>query len=348
MLHRLSSEGPPRVTSFVPVRQNKVRTLAIVPAYNEGRCIGSVVLRAKAYVDEVLVVDDGSNDDTAQVARAAGARVIRHEQNCGKGSALSTGLACARELGVKAVVLIDGDGQHRAEEIPKMLTPVLRGEADVVVGSRYLHRHSRVPRYRVLGHKALNWLTNYTSGVHLSDTQNGFRALSRRAVQAFHLSSQGFSVESEMQFLIREHRLRCVEASVTTLYPDKPKRSVVAQGVQVLCGLLRQAIYHQPLQRLLLPGLGILMSGLALETHILMSTAVWLQPAWALLFLSTLIMILGTQLFLTGMIVYAIRCQLLAAPSTTHVEEREEADDEVDGEGRGASRTPAEHHRRQP
>lgn len=348
MLHPTYDEDPPRVTPIVHIRQRDIRTLAVIPAYDEGRCIGSVVLRVKAYVDQVLVVDDGSTDDTARIAEAAGAIVVRHQHNCGKGGALNTGLARARQLGAGAVVLIDGDGQHRAEEIPKVLGPILRGEADVVVGSRYLQAHEQVPRHRVLGHKALNWLTNAASGVQLSDTQNGFRALSSRALDVFRFSSQGFSVESEMQFLIREHRLRCVEAPVTTLYPDKPKRSVVTQGTQVLGGLVRHASYRRPVEFLLLPGLGILMGGLALEMRVLTSVDAWSRPAGALLLLGTPMMILGAQVFCTGMIMYAIRCQLLATPGTRNVEGREEGDDGAGAQEMGASRTPAEHHHRQP
>jgi hypothetical protein len=348
MLHPLSSEELPRVTSFVPVRQKNVRTLAIVPAYDEGRCIGSVVLQAKAYVDEVLVVDDGSNDDTAQIAEAAGARVVRHRHNCGKGGALNTGLAHARELGATAVVLIDGDGQHRADEIPRVLDPILRGEADVVVGSRYLQPHDHVPRHRVLGHRALNWLTNAASGVYLSDTQNGFRALSSRALEAFRFSSQGFSVESEMQFLIHEHGLRCIETPVTTLYLDRPKRSAMAQGTQVCGGLLRHAVYVRPLQCLLLPGLAILMAGLGLEVPALTSVDPCLGSARTLLLLSAPMMILGTQVLFTGMIMYAIRSQLQTMLSTPQIEQGEEAEDGTAAQETARCHAAVEHHRRHP
>ena len=347
MLHPTDGKDSAHVTPFIHTHQRDIHTLAVVPAYDEGRCIGSVVLRVKAYVDQVLVVDDGSNDDTAQIAEAAGAIVIRHQHNCGKGGALNSGLSHARQLGARAVVLIDGDGQHRAEEIPRVLGPILRGEADVVVGSRYLQAHEQVPRQRVLGHKALNWLTNAASGVHLSDTQNGFRALSSRALEVFRFSSEGFSVESEMQFLIREHRLRCAEAPVTTLYPDSPKRSVVTQGMQVLGGLVRHATYQRPIELLLVPGLCILMGGLALEMPVLMSVIPWSRPASTLLLLSTPMMIVGAQVFCTGMIMYAIRCQLLAPPGLRRVGGREEAGDGAIAQRQGRSGTPVERHRRQ-
>lgn len=324
MLHSVTGEDSSRVTPFVRIpHQRDIRTLAVVPAYEEGRRIGSVVLQVKPYVDQVLVVDDGSHDDTARIAHAAGALVIRHEHNHGKGCALNTGLTRARQLGPTAVVLIDGDGQHRAEEIPSVLGPILRDEADVVVGSRYLHPHEQVPRHRVLGHAALNWLTNIVSGVHLSDTQNGFRALSRRALDAFSFSSQGFSVESEMQFLVREHKLRVVEVPVTTLYPDKPKRSAVLQGLQVLGGIARRASYHRPVEFLQLPGLGLLMTGFAIRLAAIESLHLWSRFAGTLALFGTPMMIVGAHMLCAGMIMHAIRCELVDALRTRHADVEE-------------------------
>jgi glycosyltransferase involved in cell wall biosynthesis len=324
MLHSVTGGDPPRGTPGVRIQhQRDIRTLAVVPAYEEGRRIGSVVLQVKPYVDQVLVVDDGSHDDTARIAEAAGALVTRHEHNRGKGCALNTGLMRARQLGATAVVLIDGDGQHRAEEIPNVLGPILRDEADVVVGSRYLHGHEQVPRHRVLGHTVLNWLTNTASGVHLSDTQNGFRALSGRALDAFWFSSQGFSVESEMQFLIHEHKLRFVEAPVTTLYPDRPKRSAVLQGLQVLGGIARRAGYYRPVEFLQLPGLGLLMIGFVVRASAIESFRLWPRPAGAWALFGTPIMIIGAHMLCAGMIMHAIHCQLVDVLRARHADAEE-------------------------
>ncbi|RME36369.1 MAG: glycosyltransferase family 2 protein [Thermoflexia bacterium] len=161
-------------------RAQGASVVAVIPAYNEARFIGSVVLQARQYVDAVIVVDDGSTDATAEIAQVAGALVLRHEQNQGKGKALWTGLQAARRLNPQAVVLLDGDGEHLPPEIPLVLAPVLAGEADMVVGSRCLNGNSRVPRIRVWGHRFFNFLSNRTSGVHLTDSQNGFRAFSGR------------------------------------------------------------------------------------------------------------------------------------------------------------------------
>jgi glycosyltransferase involved in cell wall biosynthesis len=331
MSYSTTGEEPPRTTPSVHARDSgQFHTLAIVPAFEEGPHIGSVVLQARPYVDEVLVVDDGSHDDTARIATAAGALVIRHDRNGGKGCALNTGLIHARQLGAMAVVLIDGDGQHRAEEIPTVLGPVLSGEADVVVGSRYLSPRAHVPRHRVLGHKALNWLTNAASGVRLSDSQNGFRALSRRALEAFWFSSQGFSVESEMQFLIQEHHLRVAEAPVTTLYYEKPKRSPVAQGLQVVGGTLRGASYYRPLNFLELPGLGMLVIGLAIRTSAIEPVQLSWPLVAALARFDAPMMFVGAQMFFAGVILDAIRSVLAARLHGWRVDDKDPEHDDND------------------
>ncbi len=120
--------------------------LALIPAYDEDRFIASVVLKARRFVDEVIVIDDGSMDETAALAEAAGASVIRQSCNQGKAAALNAGLAEARQRGARAVVLLDGDGQHNPADIPALLQPILDGKADMVVGSRFLGLPSNTPR----------------------------------------------------------------------------------------------------------------------------------------------------------------------------------------------------------
>ena len=239
------------------------RIVAVVPAYNEERFIGSVVLKARQYADVVVVVDDGSLDATGKIAKAAGAVVVQHPHNQGKGIALRTGFYRARELGPDVVVVLDADGQHLPEEMECVAAPVLRGQADIVVGSRYLDKKSRVPFHRVVGHLVFNFVTNQASGVPLTDSQSGFRAFSPMAVSAlssFH--SDGFSVESEMQFQAREHSLRVTEVPITIHYHDKPKRSVVMHGLMVLNGILRFIGQQHPLLFFGLPSTMILLAGL--------------------------------------------------------------------------------------
>jgi glycosyltransferase involved in cell wall biosynthesis len=153
-----------------------MKTLAAIPCYNEGLAIGSVVLKASRHVDEVLVVDDGSTDDTAEIAKEAGDAVIAHDGNKGKGRAVKNALRYAIEHGFDALVLLDGDGQHGPREIPKLLEPLTNDAADLVIGFRTF---GQMPAYRRVGRKVLDRAT----GGPVRDSQSGFRALNRHAIE---------------------------------------------------------------------------------------------------------------------------------------------------------------------
>jgi len=223
-------------------------TVALIPAFNESRFIGSLVLAAKAYVDIVLVVDDGSTDQTVAIAQKAGAHVLQHAVNQGKAAAVNTGFRYLTTLDPFAVVMLDGDGQHRADDIPALLTPICQGQADVVIGSRYGAIHSHIPFYRKVGQLGLTSLTNLISGVQVSDSQSGFRAFSAHAIAVMSFTANGgFSIESEMQFHIHEHALRIREVPIHVVYVEKAKRNPIGHGMQVVKGILSIATTMRPL-----------------------------------------------------------------------------------------------------
>jgi glycosyltransferase involved in cell wall biosynthesis len=291
---------------------NGHKIIVVIPAYNEERFIGSVVLSAHKYADKVVVVDDGSSDATADIARAAGAIVVRHEQNLGKGVALNTGFRKARELYPEAVVTIDADGQHLPDQTMDVVTPVLEHQADIVVGSRYLEQKSQVPGHRILGHLLFNMISNKISGISLTDSQSGFRAFSQRALRSITFRSNGFSAESEMQFLAREHDLKMIEVPITILYRDKPKRPVLAHGLQVLNGMLRLIGQYRPLLFFGLPGMLILLIGIGWGAWVveIYRTQQTLAVGYALI--SVLLTILGNLTLFTGIILHTVRGLLLA------------------------------------
>jgi len=173
--------------------------VAAIPAFNEEIAIGSVIARARQHVDEVLVIDDGSADNTFRVAELMGATVLRHETNSGKGMALRTAFEWAISNQVDILVTLDADGQHNPDEIPRLIEPILWKKADMVNGARFLKGHAiEVPRYRRLGQEILTLATNMTAEVHLNDSQSGFRAFSHTTFPSFKFSNNGMGVESEM------------------------------------------------------------------------------------------------------------------------------------------------------
>jgi glycosyltransferase involved in cell wall biosynthesis len=288
------------------------RIVAVIPAFNEERAIGSVILKVQPYVDEIIVVDDGSADATAEIARRAGATVVVHEVNLGKGAALQTGFRHARDRRADAIVTMDGDGQHMPAEIPKVVQPVLDDVADIVVGSRYLEPTSDVPLARIWGHRVFNFITNRSSGVNSTDSQSGFRAFSQHALQSFRFTSSSFSVESEMQFLAHERGLRLVEVPIVIRYDDPPKRNVFMHGLIVLNGIMRLIGQHHPLLFFSLPGLIALLLGLGLGMHVVNQYTAYGQLAVGYGLITVLLLVVGHVSFFAGVILHSVRGLLLA------------------------------------
>jgi len=285
--------------------------VAIIAAYNEDRFVGSVVLKTRHYVDQVIVVDDGSTDETARVAAEAGATVILHESNKGKAEAINTGLRRAREIGAHIAVLLAADGQHNPAEIPALLAPIESEQADLVVGSRFLGVHSEIPRWRVVGQHVLTLFTNVASGVALTDSQSGFRALSEKALQSISFRAEGgFSIESEMQFLIRQHRLEAEEVPISVVYEEGPKRNPFKHGWEVVNGIIALVSQHRPLFFFGVPGLILLALGITLGLVVVYLYNTYQSLAVGYALISILLSLIGIQTFFTGIILHTIRAFL--------------------------------------
>jgi len=301
---------------------NQKEVIVIIPAYNEARFIGSVLLKLMQKPIKVLVVDDGSTDDTGEIALAAGAEVLRLATNQGKGGALNAGLATASQRRPDAIVIIDADGQHLPDELIRVVAPILNGEADIAIGSRYLTDTSNTPTYRKFGHKFLNAITSLLSGVTVSDSQSGYRAFSPRAYQALQFSSKGFSVESEMQFLASEYGLKIVDVPVTIQYLDKQKRSPWGQGASVLNGILSLASQYRPLLFFSVPGLISLLGGIIWGFIVINRFRIYGQLAVGYAMICVLLCLFGLTLFSTGITLHAIRTLFLEHLSSRGGERR--------------------------
>ncbi|TLX68271.1 MAG: glycosyltransferase family 2 protein, partial [Thaumarchaeota archaeon] len=176
------------------------RILVCIPAFNEAKHIADIVRNARAYCSEVVVCDDGSVDNTGEIARSAGATIARHSTNKGYGSALKTLFNIAKMKDVDIVVTLDSDGQHNVADIPKIVQPILKGDVDVVVGSRFLTENDsrKVPRYRTFGIKTLTKLANIAAYDDISDSQNGFRAYKKNALSKLDLYEDGMAISTEI------------------------------------------------------------------------------------------------------------------------------------------------------
>ena len=195
-----------------------ITIVAAIPAYNEEIAIGSMIARASAHVDEVLVIDDGSHDATGSVAELMGATVVVHEENAGKGAALRTAFKWAMARDVSILVTLDADGQHNPDEIPDLLNPILWQEADLVNGARFLEGHNDVPAYRRIGQEVLTFATNLNSEIKINDSQSGFRAFSKNTFEAFKFNNTGMGIESEMIADAAGAGFRIKEVPITCRY----------------------------------------------------------------------------------------------------------------------------------
>ena len=241
----------------------------VIPAFNEGISIGSMVIKTKKYANHVIVVDDGSTDDTAEMARLAGADVIVHTKNGGKGEALKTGFRAACKNGTKVIVTIDADGQHDPSEIPKVVEHILSGKADIVIGSRYLNGNS-IPLYRRVGQKILDHATNANSGTNVTDTQSGFRAFAIHTVPIFGFKQNGFSVESDMLAEAANAGFKIREVNIGVRYDvDCNTENPLYHGIKVLASILQDMEFRRPLYYFTVPGLIIGAVGLGMGLNFL-------------------------------------------------------------------------------
>ncbi len=226
-----------------------------IPAYNEEVAIGSVVIKALKYADEVVVVDDGSTDDTAEVAELAGAHVIRHSRNLGKGVAIRTAWLYARERGPDALVLIDGDHQHEPGDIPRLVDPILGDRTDVVIGVRS-GKTSGMPAYRRIGKRVLDYTTalGLKNGM-LTDSQCGYRVFSKHALMMLEPKEPSLGIESQMLVEAQEEGLRIQEMRVEVRYDTKGSTYPPGQhGFSVLRVIVSLISEKRPLFFFGLPG----------------------------------------------------------------------------------------------
>jgi glycosyltransferase involved in cell wall biosynthesis len=286
-------------------QETKVRVLAGIPAYNEARYIGSIVLQAKQHVDEVVVVDDGSTDNTARIAELAGATVIRHDDNRGYGAAIQSILSEAKKRNADVLVLLDADAQHDPNEIPTLIKPISEG-FDVVIGSREAQK-DKTPRYRRIGKQVIFRSTRLASKTNISDSECGFRAFSQKAMSELDLKANGMAVSSETIVRAAEKNLKLTEVPVSNIYTkDGSTLHPIRHGIDVLSRIIVMISERRPLFVFGLAGGVLLVIGLIFGFRVLSiaSTTGYLAIGSAVL--TALFIIAGILSIFTGIILNAL------------------------------------------
>ena len=207
---------------------------AVIPAYNEERHVVRIIKKTKKFIEKVVVVDDGSKDNTKKVAEKAGAIVLRHIVNLGKGAALKTGCDFALGNDARYIIAIDADAQHKPEDIPRFIEKLKK--YDIVFGYRKLS--AKMPFVLRLGNLFISYVTTILYGINLNDTQCGFRAFSREAYRKIRWNASDYAMESEMIAKAGKQRLKYVQIPIETIYSDKYKGTTVMDGMKIVFNMV--------------------------------------------------------------------------------------------------------------
>ena len=245
-----------------------------IPAYNEEKNIAKIITKLKKITDSIIVCDDGSSDMTSEIAKNLGVIVISHKKNMGYGAAIRTIFEKSAEIGSDILVTFDADGQHRVEDVSRVLRPLENSEADIVIGSRFLGKQSNVPNYRKLGIKVITQVTNSSLKTKLTDSQSGFRAYSKQVLSKISLSEIGMGISTEILIKASSKGLRITEVPITILYSgDTSTHNPVSHGTSVLFSTIKFTSIEHPLKFYGIPSvifltIGVIFTSLAVQYYV--------------------------------------------------------------------------------
>ncbi len=279
---------------------------ACIPAYNEENSIAEVVTKSLPHVDRVIVCDDGSTDGTAKIAREAGATVIT-QTNQGYGAAISSLFDYARKENARIMVTLDGDGQHNPDQIPLLVDAISTHNVDVAIGSRFLDDSTKASGYRKTGIKIITSASNYGTNFKVSDSQSGFRAYSKDAIDAIHPTEQGMAVSTEILLKISNKGLSVAEVPISISYEgDTSEKNSVSHGVGVLMNTIKYVSIKHPLQFYGIPGLGLIVLGIVLGGIFLDAYLNDATIFYGSLMGSVVLFLLGAILSVTAIILFSM------------------------------------------
>ena len=234
-----------------------------IPAYNEENNIAAIIIKLKKITNSIIVCDDGSSDMTSEISKNLGAVVISHKKNMGYGAAINSIFQKSKEMNVDLLVTFDADGQHRVEDIEKVVEPIKNNVADLVIGSRFLDKKSDIPNYRKIGIKVITQVTNASIKKKLTDSQSGFRAYNQQVLSQISPSELGMGISTEILIKASSKGLRISEVPIKVIYSgDTSTHNPVSQGTSVLISTIKFTSIEHPLKFYGIPSLIFLVVGL--------------------------------------------------------------------------------------
>jgi len=279
-----------------------------IPAYNEEKNIASIIVKLKKIVDTIIVCNDGSNDSTSEIAKNLGVIVIDHSKNLGYGAGIHSIFRKAREINSDVLVTIDADGQHRIEDIKKVVEPIEKGEADLIIGSRFLDTtQKQIPKYRKIGIKLITKVTNSSLKNKITDSQSGFRAYSKNVVSKLNVSDIGMGISTEILIKSSAHGFRIAEVPITVLYDgDTSTHNPVSHGTSVLFSTLKYTSIEHPLKFYGIPSVILLIIGATFSYFAVQYYVEIGRLNTNLTIVSAAVVLIGIVLLITAILLYSL------------------------------------------
>lgn len=278
-----------------------------IPAFNEEKNIALIIKNLSKIADTIIVCNDGSSDDTGKIAEKMGAIVINHERNLGYGGAIRSLFLKARELGSDMLVTLDSDGQHRIEDVLPVAEPIIKNQADLVIGSRFLTGdQENIPKYRKAGIKMITKLANTSLEKAVTDSQSGFRAYSKNVLSEITPLEQGMGVSNEILMKSNRKGFKIVEVPIVVSYEGKTStQHPVSHGASVIMSTLKFISIEHPLKFYGIPGIIFLGIGLVFTMLTIQGFSETRQILLGPAIIGVGTIVFGTVLLMTSVILFS-------------------------------------------
>ena len=279
-----------------------------LPAYNEGRKIGSIVSTLQELNYSVIVCNDGSSDQTGKIAEKMGAIVVNHQKNMGYGSAIKSIFDKAKEINCDILITFDADGQHNFSDIKEVLKPLISEKVDIVIGSRFLGEgEDKIPKYRKLGIKAITKISSLSQNLNIKDTQSGFRGYNKKALEVINPTENGMGISTEILMKACKKDLKTIEIPIIINYEgDTSTHNPASHGISVVLSTMKFTALDHPLKFYGIPGLVFLIVGLFFMVWTLHEFSIHRTIITNIALIALGSTILGTIFLLTSIMLYSM------------------------------------------